>query len=439
MYICPEGIYCIEFTEYIVECILFSEITGIFFSEHLILSIGHFCRAGDNAPTKCSPLMRCPVGTADPNVGPFGLLLLSILLLYLIVTIGYKYIRTGFYLIFERIYGQTYAEWCEKNRDSKLLQYLGGLPRLSLSFNSANTISYSSVKRTIQTAFVSTEGDNDITIQKLEMKELPKQMTAKDGTDVIPIAGDDEDEEVEVTQDGVNSVGVTKVADSQPVNSLDVETRITRQSQLIRSDDPGEDAMSSTMSTMSTSMSRISVPGKCDERSVSTATSTRVLLNHNSAVQFTMDIEFTNLTMKLKSNNKIIVNKVSGRLPPGTITAVMGPSGSGKSSFLSALRGQAPYAKLSGSIKINGQEQSILDFADVVGYVPQHDIMSPYVIYRMLHIICNFNMLCNQMVDCEGSFGFSSRFTIVTSSWKSLSTMCRNGCAGIARHLRYSR
>ena len=370
--------------------------------------------------------MRCPVGTADPYVGPFGLLLLSILLLYLIVTIGYKYIRTGFYLIFERIYGQTYAEWCEKNRDSKLLQYLGGLPRLSLSFNSANTISYSSVKRTIQTAFVSTEGDNDITIQKLEMKELPKQMTAKDGTDVIPIAGDDEEEEVEVT----------KVVDSQPVNSLDVETRITRQSQLIRSDDPGEDAMSSTMST---SMSRISVPGKCDERSVSTATSTRVLLNHNSAVQFTMDIEFTNLTMKLKSNNKIIVNKVSGRLPPGTITAVMGPSGSGKSSFLSALRGQAPYAKLSGSIKINGQEQSILDFADVVGYVPQHDIMSPYVICRMLHIICNFNILCNQMVDCEGSFGFSSGFAIITSSWKSLSTMCRDGCAGIARYLRYSR
>ena len=319
--ICPAGFYCP---------------TG---DKMHICPKNHFCRAGDNAPTKCSPLMRCPVGTSDPEMSYIGIMLLGFLLLYLLITIGYKWIRYIFRVTFERVYGETYAEWFEKNQDSQLIQYLGAL-RLSISSN--NSATYSSVTKTIKAAFISTEGDNDITVQMVDVdQELPAQIVSgeTDATDIIQM-NDDEEEEVAALPEAIQS---------QPAESHFDDIKL---------------------------QSEIPTPGLLKSTS-------RVLLQQQSGINnFTMDIEFNNLTMRLKSNNKVIVNNVCGRLPSGTITAVMGPSGSGKSSFLSALRNQAPYGKISGEIKINDKVRCISDFSDVVGYVPQHDIMSPYLTPR---------------------------------------------------------
>eukprot|EP01084_Bolivina_argentea_P241201 404978_1 len=237
-----------------------------------------------------------------------AIMLLCILILYLLITLGYKWIRYLFAISFERVYGQTYAEWFECNQNSKLIQYLG---RVRLSLTAPTSTTYASVKKSIKTAFVSTEGD--ITIQMVDEQALPPQLTKEtDGTEIIDMTTDD--------------------------------------------DDPPDEQ------------------GKPSRKCTS-----RVLLNESNAISFTMDVEFNNLTMKLKSNNKTIVNNVSGRLPAGTITAVMGPSGSGKSSFLSALRNEAPFAKISGDIQINGECALLNDFCDVVGFVPQNDIMSPWL------------------------------------------------------------
>lgn len=53
----------------------------------------------------------------------------------------------------------------------------------------------------------------------------------------------------------------------------------------------------------------------------------------------------------------------------------MGPSGAGKTTFLSTLLGKAHYGNLCGSITINGRERGIADYRTVVGFVPQDDIM----------------------------------------------------------------
>lgn len=55
-----------------------------------------------------------------------------------------------------------------------------------------------------------------------------------------------------------------------------------------------------------------------------------------------ISIKFEGLTMELKSNKVKILDNVTGELPPGSMTAVMGPSGGGKTTFMNALCGRAP-------------------------------------------------------------------------------------------------
>lgn len=55
----------------------------------------------------------------------------------------------------------------------------------------------------------------------------------------------------------------------------------------------------------------------------------------------------------------------------------MGPSGGGKSSFLTTLAGKASYGVVSGHVFINGQPGWLTDprFKHLVGFVPQDDVM----------------------------------------------------------------
>lgn len=53
----------------------------------------------------------------------------------------------------------------------------------------------------------------------------------------------------------------------------------------------------------------------------------------------------------------------------------MGPSGAGKTTFLTTLAGKAYYGSQTGKILINGQEGKIQNFRRLLGYVPQEDIM----------------------------------------------------------------
>ena len=86
-----------------------------------------------------------------------------------------------------------------------------------------------------------------------------------------------------------------------------------------------------------------------------------------------VDLAFEDLSLELKLNKQKIkvVNNVTGRLPSGTMTALMGGSGAGKTSLLNALCGRAFYGEVSGVIKINGHVGSIEEHSDVVGFVPQ--------------------------------------------------------------------
>ncbi|RDX94785.1 putative white-brown complex-like protein 30, partial [Mucuna pruriens] len=88
-----------------------------------------------------------------------------------------------------------------------------------------------------------------------------------------------------------------------------------------------------------------------------------------------IEVAFKDLTLTLKGKRKHLLRCVSGKLMPGRVSAVMGPSGAGKTTFLSALAGKARGCTMTGSILINGKSESIHCYQKIIGFVPQDDIV----------------------------------------------------------------
>jgi len=90
-----------------------------------------------------------------------------------------------------------------------------------------------------------------------------------------------------------------------------------------------------------------------------------------------VDLTFEDLSLTVSVGDKEInvVNHVSGRLASGTMTALMGGSGAGKTSLLNALCGRAFYGDVSGTIRINGHITTIEEHKSSTGFVPQDDIV----------------------------------------------------------------
>eukprot|EP01028_Stygiella_incarcerata_P010968 TRINITY_DN598_c0_g2_i3.p1 TRINITY_DN598_c0_g2~~TRINITY_DN598_c0_g2_i3.p1 ORF type:complete len:820 (+),score=195.49 TRINITY_DN598_c0_g2_i3:24-2483(+) len=100
-------------------------------------------------------------------------------------------------------------------------------------------------------------------------------------------------------------------------------------------------------------------------------------------VETAVNFEFKNLGVTItkrrfcglmKSKESIsILSDVSGCIYGGKVTAIMGPSGAGKTTFLNALCGK--IERTSGAVYINGLEEPLAKYRREIGYVPQDDIM----------------------------------------------------------------
>ncbi|CAK9171627.1 unnamed protein product [Ilex paraguariensis] len=88
-----------------------------------------------------------------------------------------------------------------------------------------------------------------------------------------------------------------------------------------------------------------------------------------------IEVAFKDLTLTLKGKNKHLMRCITGKIMPGRISAVMGPSGAGKTTFLSAVTGKITGCTMSGSILINGKSGSIDSYKKIIGFVPQDDIV----------------------------------------------------------------
>ena len=89
----------------------------------------------------------------------------------------------------------------------------------------------------------------------------------------------------------------------------------------------------------------------------------------------TIEIAFKDLTLTLKGSKKKLLRSVTGKLMAGRVAAVMGPSGAGKTTFLSAIAGKATGCQTTGMILINGKTEPIRSYKRIIGFVPQDDIV----------------------------------------------------------------
>ncbi|KAL7493376.1 hypothetical protein ACHAWT_002526 [Skeletonema menzelii] len=92
-----------------------------------------------------------------------------------------------------------------------------------------------------------------------------------------------------------------------------------------------------------------------------------------------LDVAFQHLCLAVKvgKDEVNVLDDVTGRFCSRTMVAVMGGTGSGKSSLLNALCGRAYYGKVSGKVFVNGNEAKIEEQKGVIGFVPQEDIVYP--------------------------------------------------------------
>lgn len=88
-----------------------------------------------------------------------------------------------------------------------------------------------------------------------------------------------------------------------------------------------------------------------------------------------IEVAFKDLTLTLKGKHKHLLRCVTGKIMPGRVSAVMGPSGAGKTTFLSALAGKATGCTMTGLVLINGKDESIHSYKKIIGFVPQDDIV----------------------------------------------------------------
>ena len=104
-----------------------------------------------------------------------------------------------------------------------------------------------------------------------------------------------------------------------------------------------------------------------DEPSEFNETLTSLAAKDQTKVSF----DFNDLGLKLNTNGMQVLAGVTGQLPAGSVTAIMGPSGAGKTTFINTLSGKATYGRITGRVMINGRVQSIERFSNLIGFVPQ--------------------------------------------------------------------
>ncbi|KAI1748612.1 hypothetical protein F4782DRAFT_550609 [Xylaria castorea] len=93
------------------------------------------------------------------------------------------------------------------------------------------------------------------------------------------------------------------------------------------------------------------------------------------ASQFGLSFTYTDLSFQPKGAAKPILQNVTGSIERGSLTAVMGGSGAGKSTFVNVLMGKT--TNTGGSVTVNNIPGQIKRYKKLIGYVPQDDIVLP--------------------------------------------------------------
>ncbi|KAM1708008.1 hypothetical protein ACFX15_001011 [Malus domestica] len=331
-------------------------------------SSGHYCRMGSTSEKRCFALTSCNPNTANQNVHAYGILLIAALstLLLIIYNCSDQVLTTRERRLAKsreaaarsaREMAKARQRW--KSAKDTAKKHAGGLQaHLSRTFSRKK---YSSELKKLEISTQSRpDTDDDLSIPPhpsrssvSQSSTVPSEGKEKEPTELMQIIR-------KIEEDPEGYEGFSIGSEDTNVGNVPKGKKINTHSQIFKY----------AYGQLEKEKAQLQ-----EYKDLTFSGVVKMATNNKIRKRLLIEISFKDLTLTLKAKNKHLLRCVTGKIRPGRITAVMGPSGAGKTTFLSALAGKAIGCRRTGLILINGKNTSIHSYKKVVGFVPQDDIV----------------------------------------------------------------
>ncbi|KAL9243911.1 hypothetical protein vseg_017746 [Gypsophila vaccaria] len=334
--------------------------------EKVPCSSGHYCRTGSTTQLRCLPMTKCNVGSANQNITAYGILLFAAVtfLLFIIYNCSDQVLATRERRLAKsrdaaaksaRETAQAKDRW-KSAKDIAKKHAIGLQTSLSRTFSRRKSTRLSDqhkgvgqVKSELDAASLTTV---DVSNASHSTSSAAKGKQ-KEGVDLKKMIHDIDTDLA--SPKGFNfEIGDKNLKKSVMAKKLQTQSQIFKYAygQIEKEKALQEQNKNLTFSGMLSMASEMEIRRRP-----------------------TLEVAFRDLTLTLKGKKKHLMRCVTGKISPGRVSAVMGPSGAGKTTFLSALAGKATGCRKSGMILINGKAESTYSYKKIIGFVPQDDIV----------------------------------------------------------------
>ncbi|KAL8171205.1 hypothetical protein V2J09_023009 [Rumex salicifolius] len=320
---CPEGSYCPTTTE------------------ERPCSSGSYCRTGSTTQSRCSKLISCKANTAKQNIHAYGVMLIVVLvaLLLIIYNCSDQIISTR---------DQRRAK--SRERAARIVQQSENARLRWKVAKEAAKKHAAQLHATLSSKF--------------SRKDHQGQRVTLNATDNMV-----DDSLLPNSHDPDRPVGMSE-SEHHGSSTLEIEHDITtRKTQ--------RQNVSNETQIFKYAYAQIQKEKALERRNENANFSRVISMAKESPMKKRplIEVSFKDFTLTLKGKKKCLLKCLTGKIMPGRIAAVMGPSGAGKTTFLSALAGKTTGCTRNGLILINGQPESIHSYRKLIGFVPQDDIV----------------------------------------------------------------
>ncbi|KAK9124214.1 hypothetical protein Sjap_013816 [Stephania japonica] len=333
-------------------------------------SSGHYCRTGSTSETKCFKLTSCSQNTANENIHAYGVMLLAALctLLLIIYNCSDQVLTTRVRreaksreAAARSVRETTRArERWRAAREATKQHAIGFQAKLSRKFSRNKSTSRSEEMEVLSNDKTGT-ADALITSMVPVVHNASQQSSSllksekKETSDLLKMMK--EIEENPDSNEGFNlGVAPEHLKKNKEAKDMHTHSQIFKYAYGQLEKERAQEQQFKDL-TFSGVISMVT--------NTETKTRTRPLI----------EVAFKDLTLTLKGKKKHLLRCVTGKIIPGHVSAVMGPSGAGKTTFLNALAGKVTGCTMSGLILINGKSLSIHSYKKITGFVPQDDIV----------------------------------------------------------------
>lgn len=339
-------------------------------TEKIPCSSGHYCRMGSTAEKRCFRLTSCDPNTANQNIHAYGIMLIAALstLLLIIYNCSDQVLTTR-----ERRLAKSREAAAKSVRETvrarerwKAAKNVAKKHALELQSQLSRTFSRKQTVNKAEPLKVLTEpktGPEDALLQQMSCSSsIDSQQTFSTSTSREPSNLMKTMHEIE--EDLYSIEGF----------SLDIGDKNIKKNE---KNAPKDKHLHTRSQVFKYAYGQLEKE-KAQQQKNKDLTFSGVIsmaTNTEKRIRPMIEVAFKDLTLTLKGKKKHLLRCVTGKISPGRVSAVMGPSGAGKTTFLNAVAGKATGCIVNGQILINGKTESIRSYKKITGFVPQDDIV----------------------------------------------------------------